>query len=163
MLVRELSKKIWNISSGWFTQGYVLHNLPTVLCIIWQYILYTFWSSFVWPFWGLLTSFGHNPFWYTGPNPCQKFLPFWQKIAHCIWVLIQLTGWIFIWQVFNYNSWILKVSSLIICILISIIVSNIVTKFEKPSLIFYASDSIFCVHRCWNLQNFPILSISNLC
>ena len=35
----------------------------------------------------------------------KKISHFWVKITHCIWVLSQLTCWIFISHVFNYNSW----------------------------------------------------------
>ena len=35
----------------------------------------------------------------------KNFSHFWVKVTHCIWVLSQLTCWIFISHVFNYNSW----------------------------------------------------------
>ena len=82
---------------------------------------------FVWPFWGLLTSFGHNPF---CAQSMSEISPIFEKKFHTAFEF-----WVS-WQAeFSYGKFL---------------------------IITHEISHIFWVHICWNLQNCPILQISNL-
>ena len=74
-------------------------------CLGFSHCSEIFRKLFVWPLEDFFTYFGHNPAQYAVLYPCQNFFShFWVKVSLCIWVLSQLTGWIFISRIFNDNS-----------------------------------------------------------